>query len=148
MSNIESVCQNRKARFEYSIEDTLEAGIVLTGTEIKSVRNHGVSLDGSYARVDDGEVWLIDSNIAEYTEGNSFNHDPKRKRKLLLHRKEISKFADTAAQQGFALIPLSMYLKDGIAKIELAIAKGKKQHDKRQALKEKDAKREIREAGG
>ena len=140
-----TVCSNRKARHDYHILDTAEAGIVLTGTEIKSLRAHKASLAGSYARVDaNGEVWMIGSNIEEYEKGNQFNHDPKRARKLLLHKKEIAKFAEKAQQQGHTLIPLRIYLNKGKAKVELAVAKGKQTHDKRQSLKERDAEREMR----
>jgi SsrA-binding protein len=138
------VCQNRKARHEYHILDTLETGIVLTGSEIKSVVQHHVSLDGSYATVSNNEVWLIDSNIEPYKDATNFPHEQKRKRKLLLNKREIQKFSLKAEQKGHTLIPLKMYLKDGRAKVELAVCQGKNLHDKRQANKEKDARKEMR----
>jgi len=138
------VCQNRKARFEYEILETLEAGIVLKGTEIKSVRQHHVSLDGSFAIVQDGQVTLVGCNIEPYKQGNIHNHEPKRQRRLLLHKSEIKKFAEKAKVKGFTLVPLSMYLSGGKAKLELAICRGKQLHDKRQTLKDRDAKRELR----
>lgn len=139
------VCQNRKARFEYEILETLEAGIVLKGTEIKSVRQHHVSLDGSFAIVQDGQVTLVGCNIEPYKQGNIHNHEPKRQRRLLLHKSEIAKFALKAKVKGFTLVPLSMYLSGGRAKVELAVCRGKQLHDKRQTLKDRDAKRELRE---
>lgn len=141
---IEVVCQNRKARHEYLILDTVEAGIVLLGHEVKSVREHHVTLDASYATVTDGEVWLVDCNIDAHKFTHHVEHKPKRRRKLLLHKREITKFGEKAAQQGHTLVPLRMYFKNGRAKVELAVCKGKQQHDKRQAMKEKDAKKEIR----
>jgi SsrA-binding protein len=140
------VCRNRRAYHDYEIHDTLECGLVLTGTEVKSLREgHGV-LESAYAKIDDGEVWLIGSEIPEYTMGNKFNHKPKRNRKLLLHRREIARFAGKASQRGFTLVPLRMYFKDGLAKVELAVASGKQLHDKREAKKKADAQREIRRA--
>ena len=139
------VCQNRKARFEYEILETLEAGIVLKGTEIKSVRQHHVSLDGSFAIVQDGQVTLVGCNIEPYKQGNIHNHEPKRQRRLLLHKSEIAKFALKAKMKGFTLVPLSMYLSGGRAKVELAVCRGKQLHDKRQTLKDRDAKRDLRE---
>jgi len=140
----QTVCQNRKARFEYEILETIEAGIVLKGTEIKSVRQHHVSLDGSFAIVHNGEVTLVNCNIEPYKQGNIHNHEPKRQRRLLLHKSEIKKFAEKAKIKGFTLVPLSIYLKDGKAKVELAVCRGKQLHDKRQSLKDRDAKRELR----
>ena len=140
----EVVCVNRKAKYEYFIIETLECGIVLTGSEIKSIRNHKVSLDGSYATIKNNEVWLVDCNIEEYKQASYFQHQPKRKRKLLLRQEEIKKFAIKAQQKGNTLIPLKVYLLNGKAKIELAVCCGKKMHDKRQAQKEKDDKREMR----
>lgn len=138
------VCQNRKARFEYEILETLEAGIVLKGTEIKSVRQHHVSLDGSFAIVQDGQVTLVGCNIEPYKQGNIHNHEPKRQRRLLLHKSEIAKFALKAKVKGFTLVPLSMYLSGGRAKVELAVCRGKQLHDKRQTLKDRDAMRDLR----
>ena len=140
------ICRNKRAFHEYEIHDTLECGLVLTGTEVKSLRDGHSSLEEAYAKLDGGEVWLIGSDIPEYAMGNKMNHKPKRPRKLLLHRREIDKFAGKASQQGFTLVPLRMYFKQGRAKVELAIARGKQLHDKRQALKKADAQRDIRRA--
>lgn len=145
MSN-QTICQNKKARFEYEILEVLEAGIVLKGTEIKSIRQFGVSLDGAFAVVMDGQVTLVGCHIDPYKQGNINNHEPKRQRKLLLNKAEINKFAEKAKVKGFTLIPLSIYLKEGKAKVELAICRGKQLHDKRQSLKDRDAKRELRNA--
>jgi SsrA-binding protein len=141
---VKIVCRNRRAFHEYTIEDTLECGIVLTGTEVKSLREGVGGLEEAYAKIEDGEVWLIGSDIPEYSMGNRMNHKPKRPRKLLMHRREIAKFAGKASQRGFTLVPLKMYFKDGRAKVELAVARGKQLHDKRQAAKKADAQKEIR----
>ncbi len=143
---IKLITRNRRAFHEYEIMDTLECGIVLTGTEVKSLREGSSSLEDAYAKIDGGEVWLIGSDIPEYSMGNRLNHKPKRPRKLLLHRREIDKFAGKASQRGFTLVPLRMYFKDGRAKVELAVARGKHSHDKRQDLKKAEADREIRRA--
>jgi SsrA-binding protein len=143
---IKLICRNRRAFHEYDISDTLECGLVLTGTEVKSLRAGHASLEDAYAKLDAGEVWLIGSDIPEYEQGNRFNHKPKRPRKLLLHRREIDKFAGKASQRGFTLVPLRMYFKQGRAKVELAVARGKQLHDKRQDQKKTDAQREIRRA--
>ena len=143
---IKIVCRNRRAFHEYAIEDTLECGIVLTGTEVKSLREGAGGLEDAYAKIEDGEVWLIGSDIPEYSMGNRMNHKPKRSRKLLLHRREIAKFAGKASERGFTLVPLKMYFKNGRAKIELAVARGKQLYDKRQAAKKADAQKEIRRA--
>lgn len=135
-------CQNRKARYEYEILDTIEAGIVLKGTEIKSIRQYHVSLDGAYAVVQDGQLVLVGCNIEPYSHGNIHNHEPKRNRKLLLHKREIRKFAEKAKIKGYTLVPLSVYLEKGYAKVELAICKGKQLHDKRQAIKDRDTARD------
>ena len=140
------ICRNRRAFHEYHIHDTLECGLVLTGTEVKSLREGHGGLEDAYAKVEDGEVWLIGSDIPEYSAGNKFNHKPKRPRKLLLHRREIAKFVGKASQRGYTLVPLRMYFKEGRAKVELAVASGKKLHDKREAAKKADAQREIRRA--
>jgi SsrA-binding protein len=137
------VATNRKARHDYSIEDVFEAGIVLTGTEVKSLRAGRASLVDGYAVVDGGEIWLENVHIPEYTEGTWNNHSTRRKRKLLMHREEIAKLAGKVKESGFTLVPLSLYFKDGKAKVELALAKGKRDYDKRQALKEKQDKREA-----
>jgi SsrA-binding protein len=141
---IHIICRNRRAFHEYNIEDTLECGLVLTGTEVKSLREGAGGLEDAYAKLDDGELWLIGSDIPEYSMGNRMNHKPKRPRKLLLHRREIEKFAGKASQRGFTLVPLRMYFKNGRAKVELAVARGKQLHDKRQAAKKADAQKEIR----
>jgi SsrA-binding protein len=143
---IQIICRNRRAFHEYAIEDTLECGLVLTGTEVKSLREGAGGLEDAYAKIDEGELWLIGSDIPEYSMGNRMNHKPKRPRKLLLHRREIDKFAGKASQRGFTLVPLKMYFKDGRAKVELAVARGKQLHDKREAAKKADAQKEIRRA--
>jgi SsrA-binding protein len=138
-----NICRNRRATHDYEILDRIECGMVLVGTEVKSLRDGHASLDDAYARIDNGEVWLVGAEIPEYPFGNRLNHKPKRTRKLLLHRREIEKFAEKASQRGFTLIPLQMYFKGGVAKVEIAIGKGKQAHDKRESLKKADAKREI-----
>jgi SsrA-binding protein len=143
---IKVICRNRRAFHEYEVSEALECGLVLTGTEVKSLRAGVASLEDSYAKLEDGEVWLIGSDIPEYEQGNRFNHKPKRPRKLLLHRREIEKFAGKATQRGYTLIPLRMYFKEGRAKVELAVARGKQMHDKRQDQKKAEAQREINKA--
>ncbi len=143
---IKVICRNRRAFHEYHIADTIECGLVLTGTEVKSLRAGHASLEDAYAKLDAGEVWLLGSDIPEYEQGNRFNHKPKRPRKLLLHRREIDKFAGKASQRGFTLVPLRMYFKNGRAKVEVAVARGKQLHDKRQDQKKAEAQREIRRA--
>ncbi len=135
--------KNKKANFDYFIEDTYECGIVLTGTEIKSIRKGSCNLKDCYARIKNNEIFLINMFIAFYEEGNRFNHDERRERKLLLHKKEIYKIRDKVEKDGYSLVPVKLYLKEGKAKILLGVAKGKKQYDKRQSLKEKDIKRDI-----
>ncbi|REK07179.1 MAG: SsrA-binding protein SmpB [Planctomycetota bacterium] len=137
------IAQNRKARHEYNVIDTLECGIVLVGSEVKSLRRGTISLDEAYGRVKDGEVWLVGCDIAEYVEANQFNHNRRRPRKLLLHRREIRKFAGKAYETGLTLVPLKMYFKEGKAKVLLGICKGKKLYDKRDALKKKSMQRDI-----
>ncbi|CAG7845265.1 SsrA-binding protein [Pseudoclavibacter triregionum] len=137
------VATNRKARHDYTIEDTIEAGIVLSGTEVKSLRQGRASLVDGYAYIDRGEVWLDAVHIPEYTEGTWTNHAPRRKRKLLLHREQIRKLHMKTKEGGYTLIPLSLYFSDGRAKVELATAKGKKEYDKRHALREKQDRREA-----
>ncbi len=135
---------NRKARHEYSIEDTFEAGIVLTGTEIKSIRAGKVNLQDAYARVERGEAWLIGANIAPYATGNRYNHEPKRTRKLLLHRSEIDELMGRAAAKGLTIVPLRLYLTArGHAKLELGLARGKQLHDRRRDIADRDARREM-----
>ena len=144
--NSKHVCSNRKARREYDIIDDIECGVVLLGSEVKSIRNGQMSLDESYARMRDGELWLIGADIAEYAQANLMNHETKRPRKLLLHRRELRKFAESAEQQGFTLIPLDVYFSKGRVKVRVALAKGRKLHDKRQALRKNDDRKAIRNA--
>jgi len=143
---IKPICRNKRAFHEYNVFETLECGIALTGTEVKSLREGQSSLEDAYAKLEGREVWMIGSDIPEYTMGNRMNHKPKRPRKLLLHRREIEKFAGKASERGFTLVPLRMYFKNGRAKVELAVARGKQQHDKRQDQKTAEAQREIRRA--
>lgn len=143
---IKVIAENRKAFHDYFIEDRVEAGIVLTGTEIKSIRNGRVNLKDSFARLDNGEAWVYQMHISAYEQGNRFNHDPLRPRKLLLHRSEINKLIGKIQQQGLTLLPIKIYLKRGMAKVELAIGQGKKNYDKRQALAEREGKRDIERA--
>jgi len=137
------IAQNKKARHDYSIEDVFECGLVLTGTEVKSLRLGRASLIDGFAMVNNGELWLSGVHIPEYTEGTWTNHTPRRDRKLLVHRDELNRLIAVTKEGGLTLIPLSLYFKDGRAKIELAVARGKKTHDKRAALMERQAGREI-----
>ena len=137
------ICRNRRAFHEYHIHDTLECGLVLTGTEVKSLRDGHAGLEDAYAKVEAGEVWLIGCDIPEYTYGNRLNHKPKRPRKLLLHRREIAKLTTKASDKGFTLVPLQIYFKNGMAKVEISVARGRKLYDKREALKKQDARRDI-----
>jgi SsrA-binding protein len=140
----ETVALNRKARHNYTITDTFEAGIVLTGTEIKSIRAGKVTLSDAYARVERGEAWLINANIAAFDQGNRYNHEPRRDRKLLLHRAEIDSLLGKAAQKGLTVVPLRLYISDkGRAKVELGLAKGKQLHDRRRDIADRQSKREI-----
>ena len=143
---IKPVATNRKASHEYHLEERFEAGMVLTGTEIKSVRLNRVDLKRAFARVQQGEVWLYDAHIAQYEQGNRENHEPERPRKLLLHKREIAKLVRATQESGVTLIPTRMYLKDGRAKVEIAIARGKKLYDKRQSIAERDSKRQMERA--
>ena len=145
---VKVVAQNKKARHDYAIEDTFEAGLVLTGTEVKSLRQGRASLVDAYASVQDGELWLIGAHILEYTEGTWTNHAPRRTRKLLMHRAEITRLSVKLKEGGLALVPLSLYFKDGRAKVELGLGRGRKAYDKRQVLAERDAAKEIRKAAG
>lgn len=137
------IAQNRKASHDYFIEETYEAGIVLKGTEIKSIRAGRVSLKDAHIRVVNGEAQIINMHIATYEQGNRFNHDPTRTRKLLLHRHEIDKLFGLVQQKGYAIVPLKLYIKNGFAKILIGLGKGKKQYDKREDLKQKQMKRDI-----
>ena len=140
------IVSNRKARHDYSILDTYEAGLVLVGTEVKSLREGRASLVDAFATVDDGEVWLRNVHIPEYTQGTWTNHTPRRTRKLLLHRREIEKLIGKTKESGLSLVPLSMYFKDGKVKVEIGLARGKKTYDKRQTLIERQGKREAERA--
>ncbi len=140
---IKVIATNRKAKHEYFLLDTYEAGMVLKGSEIKSIRAGQISLAQAYVSVENNEAWLINSHIAPYNEANRNNHDPLRARKLLLHRSEIRKLADKVRQKGATVVPLRIYLKDGKAKIEIALAKGKKHYDKRAEIAKRDAQREM-----
>jgi SsrA-binding protein len=142
------VAQNKKARHDYAIEDTYEAGIVLQGTEVKALRQGRASLVDSYASVQDGEVWLLGAYIPEYTQGTWTNHAPRRPRKLLLHKGEIERLIGKTRETGLSLVPLQLYFSCGRAKFEIALARGRKAHDKRQVLAERDAQREMRNALG
>lgn len=140
------IAVNRKARHEYFVEETFDAGLCLAGTEVKSIRAGKVSLQESFARIENGEVWLHNMYIAPYEQGGRYNLEPRRPRKLLLHRHEITRLEAKAAQKGLALIPLKLYFERGYAKIELGIARGKKLYDKREAIAQRDAEREERRA--
>lgn len=140
------IAQNRKANHDYFIEETYETGIVLQGTEIKSIRAGRVNLKDSFARIHNGEVFLHNMHISPYEHGNRYNHDPVRTRKLLLHKKQISKLIGETKEAGYTLVPLKIYLKNGFAKLLLGLGKGKKQYDKREDLRRKEAKRDIERA--
>ena len=142
------IAQNRKARHDYSIEDVFEAGMVLTGTEVKSLRAGRATLTDGYATVDDDEVWLRGVHIPEYDLGTRTNHEPRRARKLLLHKDEIRRIINKTRETGLTLIPLSLYFKDGKAKVEIAVARGRKSYDKRHAIAERESKRETDRALG
>ena len=140
------ITENRKARHNYTVLDTLECGIVLVGSEVKSLRAGRASLNEAYGRIRTGEVWLIGCDIQEYVEANRLNHAPKRPRKLLLHRREIKRFAEKAMQQGLTLVPLKMYFKQGRAKVLLGICRGKQKQDKRESMKKAEARRDVQQA--
>ena len=142
------IAQNRKARHDYHVESTVEAGIVLTGTEVKSLRAGRATLTDGYATIESGEVWLRGVHIPEYDLGTWTNHEPRRKRKLLLNDDELRKLKQAVDRQGYTIVPLSLYFKNGYAKVELGVAEGRKSHDKRQAIAEKDAAREMQRASG
>ena len=141
--NVKVVATNRKAGFEYFLFERFEAGLALKGSEIKSIRAGQISLAEAYIRVDENQAWLIEAHIAPYVQANRFNHDPKRPRRLLMHRKEIHEMWDAVRQKGVTIVPIRVYLKNGRAKLEIAIAKGKKLHDKREAIARRDAEREM-----
>lgn len=141
--NTKLICKNRKARFNFEIDETLEAGISLLGSEVKSLRNGRANLSDSYGKFKDGELYLVDAHISPYEQSNRENHDPLRARKLLLHKREIRKLHGKVAERGFSLIPLKLYFKRGRVKVELALARGKKMYDKRETIKKKDQRREL-----
>jgi SsrA-binding protein len=138
--------RNKKAHHDYFIEETYEAGIVLQGTEIKSIRKGGVNIKDAYARIKDGEMYVLNMHISQYEQGNRYNHDPIRTRKLLMHRKHIDKLIGATKEKGYSLIPLKVYIKNGYAKVLIGLAKGKKKYDKRETLKRKTAQREVERA--
>jgi SsrA-binding protein len=137
------IARNRRARHDYQIEDVVEAGLVLTGTEVKSLRAGRASLTDGFGQISDGEIWLMGVHIPEYTQGTWTNHEPRRPRKLLLHRKEIDKLASKTAERGLTIVPLALYFRDGRVKVELALARGKRTYDKRHDLAQRDAAREV-----
>jgi SsrA-binding protein len=143
---VKAVAENRRARHDYHLLDRYEAGLALTGTEVKSLRNGRVTLAQAYADIRDGEVWLVGAHIDEYAQGNVANHDPERDRKLLLHRREIDSLIGAVQQKGLTLVPTRLYFKDGRAKLELALARGKEQRDKRRDIAKRDAQREVERA--
>ncbi|PWF99451.1 SsrA-binding protein SmpB [Levilactobacillus bambusae] len=134
---------NKKARHDYKISDTVEAGLVLTGTEIKSVRDRRVNLKDGYAQIRNGEAWLMNIHISEYDHGNQFNHDPLRNRKLLLHKKQIQRLGQATKDKGITIVPLKVYIKNGFAKVLLGVAEGKHEYDKRESIKKRDQQRQI-----
>jgi len=144
--SIKIVSQNKKAYADYFIDETIEAGIVLTGTEVKSLRQGKANLKDSYVIIKDNEAWLLNCHISPYTHGNIFNHDPLRTRKLLLHKKEIERLRGKIQQQGYTLIPLKLYFKGPYVKVEIALARGRKKYEKRDIIKKKEAQREIERA--
>ena len=139
-----SICKNRKARFSYHLEETVEAGLALLGSEVKSLREGRANLVDAYASIRGDEVWLLKAHIAPYTQANRENHEPTRERKLLLHRREIRRLGIKLREQGYTLIPLELYFRGGRAKVELALARGKKQHDKRRAIADRESDRQLR----
>ncbi len=140
---VKIITTNRKARYEYHIDDTLEAGLVLTGTEVKSLREGRANLQDAFCTVKDGEMVLLNFHISPYSHGNLFNHEPVRPRKLLLHRREIAKWAKASQQKGYTIIPLKVYFKNGFAKVEIGLARGKKLYDKREDIAERETKRRL-----
>lgn len=141
-----TVALNRRARHEYAVDETLEAGLVLSGTEIKSIRAGRVSLAEAYARIEHGEAWLIGAHIAPYEQGNRNNHEPTRTRKLLMHRDQIAELVGRTQAKGYTLVPLKLYIRNGMAKLELGVARGKKARDKRRTIAERDMRRELERA--
>ncbi len=146
MDGIKIIAKNKKARFNYELGDRYEAGMVLTGTEVKSLRMGKANLTDSYARIKDGEVWLVSCHIGAYPYAHYDNHEPERPRKLLMHKREIKKLTGKLQESGHSLIPLALYFKRGRAKVELALARGKKKHDKRETIKRRDQEREMQRA--
>ena len=144
--NARTVCRNRKARHRYEILDELECGVVLRGSEVKSIRNNKISIDEAYAKVRGGEVWLLGCDIAEYPQATVMNHEPRRPRKLLLRKTQIRKFAESAGHEGLTLVPLAVFFTRGIVKVTLGVARGRKLHDKREKLKQQSDKQEMRRA--
>jgi len=144
--SLKTITVNRKAYHDYHIEEFVEAGLALTGTEIKSIRAGRVNLRDAYAKMENGEMWLLGAHIAPYPGGNRYNHEPKRPRKVLLHRKEINTLGGEVMRKGLTLVPLKLYLKNGIAKVELGLARGKKMYDKRESIARRDAQRQIERA--
>jgi SsrA-binding protein len=142
-NNVKIICKNRKARFNFEIEDTMEAGISLLGSEVKSLRNGKATLTDAYAKVRGGELILVDAHISPYDQANRENHDPLRERKLLMHKRQIRKLTGKVTERGYSLIPLKLYFKNGKVKVDLALARGKKSFDKREAIKKKDQRREM-----
>jgi SsrA-binding protein len=140
---IKGIATNRKAKFDYFLLDHFEAGMALLGSEIKSIRAGQISIKEAYIQEIDGEIWLVNAHIATYNPASKFNHDPTRRRKLLLHRKEIKRLSDEVRQKGLTIVPVRVYLKDGLAKLEIALARGKRKYDKRKAIAKKDAEREM-----
>ena len=141
--HIKIICKNRKARFNFEVEDSFEAGIALVGSEVKSLRSGRANLSDSYAKFRQGELFLVDAHISSYYQSNRENHDPLRDRKLLIHKREMKKLFGKVTERGFSLIPLKLYFKHGKVKVELALAKGKKSYDKREAIKKKEQRREL-----
>ena len=144
--NSKMICRNRRARHEYELMDELECGIVLRGSEVKSLRDGKVSLEEAYAKISDGELWLLGCDIAVYPQASMMNHEPRRDRKLLIHRRELKKFASAAEQRGHTLIPLAMYFNEGKVKVEIAVGKGRQLHDKREKLKKQADQMEMKRA--
>lgn len=142
-NNDKTLARNKKARHNYFIEETVEVGLVLKGTEVKSMRQGKVNIKDSYAQIEDGEIFVINMHVSPYEQGNIYNTDPLRKRKLLLHKKEINKLTGYTTQKGYSLIPLTLYLKNGKVKMELSVAKGKKLYDKRDSIAKRDAERRM-----